>query len=502
MATIKLGKEPGVYVQEEVNPALAIVESRLKVAGVVASSAPQLVLRNVAVLHTKSGTDVLEGYDVVSVSSVSDYLNADGSNLPQYIQQTEPVEQEPTDTEEDEVSEPVTQAEGSADYKVEGNKIIWLGANEPVVNSFYYVNMLVNKTGDFFTPKPFQDAASAIAYYGPELYEDEDGNQVVNNLSLAIRLMFDNGADVVYGCQAENTIAGLKAGIDALEDSEIQSIICITDGLGSADDRKEVQQYLKQRVVIASATENQRERVGFVSSLQNDPLAPVEDGYYLSTSPAAYIEAVSAEARSFSEQRIVHIAPAKCKVNVAQSDGSVIQKTLSSEFVGAAMIGMLVNNARPVSNPLTRKSLVGIADVTYKLNRQQTESLSATGSLVVKERNGNLIINQAITTDTTNQNNRELSVVLIKDEVLKELRYNLDKEYIGTAYDRNRTPAKIKTSVVTILNAFLTTLIADFDMSDIVVTPDDADTTRVNVSLAFSVLRPLNYIYLSFMIKM
>ena len=33
MATLSLGKEPGVYIQEEVNTGLAITEARLKVAG-------------------------------------------------------------------------------------------------------------------------------------------------------------------------------------------------------------------------------------------------------------------------------------------------------------------------------------------------------------------------------------------------------------------------------------------------------------------------------------
>ena len=150
--------------------------------------------------------------------------------------------------------------------------------------------------------------------------------------------------------------------------------------------------------------------------------------------------------------------------------------------------------------PLTRFTPVGIYGVSKVYTRPEIEKLSAAGTFVIKERDNNVLVNQSVTTDNTNQNNRELSVVLIKDEVLKDLRYNLDRDYIGKYFNRKTTPTKIKTSIVNILTSYLDTLIEDFDESNIIVTPDGEDTTRVNVRLAFSVLRPLNYIYISFQV--
>ena len=55
---------------------------------------------------------------------------------------------------------------------------------------------------------------------------------------------------------------------------------------------------------------------------------------------------------------------------------------------------------------------------------------------------------------------------------MKDLRYNLDRDYIGKAYNRKTTPTKIKTSIVNILNQYLDTLIESFNEGDIVVTAD------------------------------
>jgi hypothetical protein len=128
--------------------------------------------------------------------------------------------------------------------------------------------------------------------------------------------------------------------------------------------------------------------------------------------------------------------------------------------------------------------------------------MSAAGVTVLVNRNDAVSVNQAVTTDTTNQNNRELSVVLIKDEVMKTIRYNLDREYIGHFYDRNKTPTKIKTSIMLMLDEMKNSLVQDYDEGNIIVTPDSKDSTRVNVKMAFSVLRPLNYIYISFMVTL
>ena len=462
MATIKLGKEPGVYSQEEINPALAITEARLKVAGLVGHSTPTLTVQNVAVVRGTGDTDTLPyaGTLVQEVLSISDYVNANGTNLPQYALTTD-----------------YTWEKGAS-----GNVITWeTDGTKPEEGATYYVNLVVQKDDTYYVPKKFADAQSVKAYYGPEYYTNEEGEDVVNEISLAARLMFNNGANEIWICEAKLGAGGtpsaenVKAAISLLDDIELQTIVCTYMD-------EDIQRFLATRVVIDSATENQRERIGWVCALEDD------------------VETIVTQSKSYKEQRIINVAPSKVTVIAENNEGVAKEFEVQSTFAAAACTGMLVDNSRPVSTPLTRTTPVGIYGVSKVYTRPEIEKLSAAGTFVLKSRDGSVLVNQAVTTDNSNQNNREVSVVLIKDEIIKELRYNLDRDYIGKAFNRNTTPTKIKTSIVNILNQYLDTLVESFDSSDIVVTPDGEDTTRVNVKLAFAVLRPLNYIYISFMV--
>ena len=583
MATLSLGKEPGVYIQEEVNTGLAITEARLKVAGLVGHSKPTLNVYNIEVTHTGE-TDTMDyaGTNVLEILSVSDYLNAYGSNLPQYTDYTWKAgangnkivwatEAKGTLSFTANPTAEETVTVGSVTYKfvsdlaaandvllgdsaaataanlvaaingaegagttygegtvanaaataaltvdvvtvtavaagASGNSVALestsgsvdasgatltgggASAETPDVGATYYVSAIIKKDASYYVPRRFADANSVAAYYGPEWYV-ENGENKINEITLAARLMFNNGANEIYCCEAERSAEGkvditnVENAIMLLDDIELQSIVCIYED-AEEEQAQSIQQFLAQRVVIDSATENQRERVGFICALSDD------------------VDTIVSQSESYKEQRIVNVAPSKCTVLATDAAGTAQEFEVSTNFAAAACVGMLVNNARPVSQPLTRQYPVGIYGVSATYTRPNIEKLSAAGVMLLKERDGSVMVNQSVTTDNTNQNNRELSVVLIKDEVMKDLRYNLDRDYIGKAYNRKTTPTKIKTSIVNILNQYLDTLIESFNEGDIVVTADPDDTTRVNVSLAFAVLRPLNYIYISFTVTL
>lgn len=582
MATLKLGKEPGVYIQEEVNTGLAITDARLKMAGLVGHSKPTLEVYNVSVVHTGE-TDVLDydGVNVLEILSVSDYVNAYGTNLPQYTDYTWKkgadgnkivwaVEAKGTMSFSGNPSADETVTVGDVTYKfveslvaandvligsdaaetaahlgaainggegigvaygadtvantkvaaevvadvvtltalvagVSGNSIALgstasavavsgatlaggaISADKPQVGNSYYVSLIVKKDASYYVPKRFADAESVKAYYGPEWYLDDNGVAKINEISLAARLMFNNGANEIYCCEVERAIDGgvnevnVQNAILLMSDYDIQSLVCLYED-ATSEQVKSIQKFLAQRIVIDSATENQHERVGFISSTSDN------------------VDEIVAQSESFKEQRIVNIAPSKVTVLATDAAGEAKEFTVSSNFAAAACVGMLVNNSRPVSQPLTRVNPVGLYGASATYTRPNIEKLSAAGTFLLKDRNGVVTVNQAVTTDNTNQNNRELSVVLIKDEVMKDLRFNLDRDYIGKAYNRKTTPTKIKTSIVNILDTYVGTLIESYNDGDIVVTADPEDTTRVNVRLAFAVLRPLNYIYISFQV--
>ena len=544
MATIKLGTVPGVYIQEEVNPALAITEQRLKAAGLVGHATPTLNINNHAVTRSAEGdTDTLEyaAGNVVEVYCISDYVNAYGSNLPQYNQHPgdtapaepqypvlpeKPVEPGHDASEEDIKSYKEAKAEYDAveaeiarmraeyeaavaeyehaievaDYKiVDGNKIKWLhpdtlaGEDDaplaPVRGATYYVTLKIKKDASYYEAKVFDDLDAIEAFYGPACYYNEEaGKWVLNEITAAARIMFTNGANVMYICEVvpgavdpethlpSVSTRNVQTAVKKLSEYEIQTIVCIPQN-------EAIQKMLAKQVVIDSATENGKERVAWVAALDDAPDAVVE------------------QSKSFKEQRIVNIAPSKVTLLVEDAEGTSHEfPGESSIYAAAALTGITTNNNRTVAEPLTRENPAGIYGLSREYIRSEVEKMSAAGTTVLVTRNAAVTVNQAVTTDNTNQNNRELSVVLIKDEVMKTIRYNLDKEFIGHFYDRNKTPTAIKTSIMLMLDDMIGTLVQDYDQSNIIVTPDDQDTTRVNVKMAFAVLRPLNYIYISFMV--
>ena len=509
MATLKLGKEPGVYIQEEVNPTLAITGEELKVAGLVGHAAPTLKVADIQVVRGDSGaTDTLPYETVESVLCISDYIGAYGSNLPQYVQltATEPTDPRPAEkpvdpgagaTEEERAEYEAAMeiwnawaaydaAVEEADYSVAGNVITWLhpevASKVPQVGFPYYVTAIIKKGEDHYLPKQFSDIEAVREFYGPELYE-VNGETVVSEITVGARLMFDNGANLIWICEAKPTAQGtastanIKAAIDLLDDIDIQSLVVMHQDA-------EIQQYIKSRVVIDSNVENQHERVGFVCALSDD------------------VDAIKAQCLTFKEQRIVNVVPSKVTILVEDENGVGQEFEVQSTFAAAAAVGMLVDNTRLVSEPLTRKTLVGIYGASKVYNRSQIEVMSGAGAFILKDNDGVVIVNQSVTTDTSNQNNRDLSVVLIKDEVMKSIRRNLDRDFIGKAYNRRITPTKIKTAIMTILNNYIGSLVEGYDESDIVVTANPDDTTRVDVKMAFAVLRPLNYIYISYMVTL
>lgn len=489
MATIKLGTVPGVYIQEEVNPALAITEQRLKTAGLIGHAKPTVNVVDATIVRDDTADfDVIKGYTSgvsfdADVFVVSDYLNARGTNLPKYVKGT--------------------------DYTVamttEGIKITWLpttttqedeetheevtvetGAKNPVSGGTYYVSFTADRTDDSYQPLLWDDIDAIEAFYGPAYYKDAStGEYVVNEVTTAARLMFSNGANVVMIRALKSDLtAEISTALDELAAHELQTIICVPQS-------QTIHQLLMQQVVTDSATENGKERVAWIS------------GAYKNNTLTDDVADIAAYAKQFKEQRITLVAPSTVTLLLEDEEGvSHELEGMSSIYAAAALTGMTTDNNRTVAEPLTRENPAGIYGLGDIYKRSEIEKMSAAGVTVLVNRNNAVSVNQAVTTDTTNQNNRELSVVLIKDEVMKTIRYNLDREYIGHFYDRNKTPTKIKTSIMLMLNDMTGSLIQDYDQSNIVVTPDAADSTRVNVKMAFSVLRPLNYIYISFMVTL
>jgi hypothetical protein len=586
MAIIKLGKEPGVFIEEKVNTALAITDQRLKVAGIVGVASPNIVVSDVAVTRGSGATDTIPGFasaDVLAILSVSSYVNAYGTNISSYaagidftvtgntitwLDEPVPIEGtveidtvlrgwvgSGTPTIGDYVLWSTATAWGTGKVEIDTVTAAWGGTGTPDIGDFviynedthqytnsteeivgavqiydnvpetagyvmavedivgalevvedtgvnsvapaegstYYVTLNAKKTADYYLPKKWGKGQmqDIINYYGAEYYTEDD-TDVLNEVTLGAKLLFANGADVIYTCQAaydaegDLSLANLKTAIDLYDDIDLQTLICLSvfTGEGAAENNRALQDYLVQSVVDSSTPEEGFTRICWISALQD------------------VVASTATQAALYREQRCVLVAPSMCTVLAENSVGDAKEFSVPTTFVAAAMAGITTNNSIPVAEPLTRKQPAGIYGVSTVYTKANIETLSAAGVFVIKDRGGVISVNQSVTTDNTNQNNRELSVVLIKDQVMKDIQYALDNEYIGHFYDRKKTPTTIKASIVTILNSFIGTLIQSFNDADIVVVPDEVDSTRVNVTMGFAVLRPLNYIYISYTVEL
>lgn len=379
-----------------------------------------------------------------------------------------------------------------ADAITDSQTVIETGSRNPQEGDFYYISCNINKEPGAYQVNKYADLTGVVRDYGPEYYTEE-GVDKVNELVVAAKLAFLNGASVLYVCQVEegndkSALDNIRAAVDKFEEVDLQALVCVADA-GSMGANKELQSYIQQHVNKQSNIMSQHERIAIVNGI----------AHHDDVNELLQYAATFRDGDGKGDQRIVVIAPGTVTVDAANKDGEVKEFALPATFAAAAMIGRTTDNSISVAEPLTRKTLAGIKSISTKYIRQEIEKLSAGGVLVLLDKSGIIKVNQSVTTDISNQNNRELSVVLIKDEVRKDLRTLLD-QYIGHFYNRKKTPTTIKSAICGYLDSKLDTLIEGYDKSDVIVLPDDKEATQVNVNLKFAVLRPLNYIYLSFMV--
>lgn len=297
-------------------------------------------------------------------------------------------------------------------------------------------------------------------------------------ISAAANLILNSGAQrlvIVQATDGSNT--SQKEALDKLKLEDVQIIVMpgITDTA--------LQTYLKSHVVDMSSTEEARERIGFI--------AP--NG--LSDS----VDTIITQSGSIGEQRIINIAPpritATFKDNTTDIDTSL---TLSSIYAGASLAGTLANPNRRLALPLTRKQVNNVDTLGgIKYNRTQKETLAGNGTLVMYL-DGNVVkVNQGLTTDPSNYNTREISVVMIKDEIRRELRQVCDP-YVGTEFG-DTSVDDVKAAIVTALQAMNGTLITgNPGYQNLVVKKNATNPEAIDVSVSVAVIRPLNYINIKF----
>lgn len=462
----KFGTIPGVYISEIENPAATITAPTLRKVGVIGRSINTLTKADIVVTRGTGAVDEIPGVapeQITDLYCVSDYMQAYGTNLPQYVENTD-----------------YTFNASAYDY----GKIVWNEGMGPAEGATYYVTIKYNKSTTDITPKTFDSFDAVKAAYGPEYYVDEyTGENVLNEVVVGAKLAFLNGADAVTCLEVlTDGSAAVQNAIDLMCDTDVIAFVCVPATT------TELQEYMMTKVVVASSIENQKEKIAYV--------CPV--GASVEALKTLTVDQIIDQAQSFSEERIAMMASPVVTIVAEDKDGVSSEFEVPSIYAGCAMIGWHGNNNNSVALPLTRKTLSGIYNAaTYK--RADIEKLTRGGVTVMVNKGDTVAINQSVTTDVTSYNTAEISVVLIKDEVKRKLRDPLDAQFIGTVVKKT-TGTSIKTAIISILEGMIDTLILGYDSLKVV--QNATDSTQFDVSFNITVCRPLNYINISFMVNL
>lgn len=442
MATVY--RAPGVYIQDVQNPAFGALPAGFRVPGLVATGKSTLPVKNTPITKgSANGTDSIptSGLTVVAVTAVGDV-----PDLAQY--------------------------KSGIDYNQVNNNITWInGGQQPTTGATYYVTWNRAKVASEYLPLQFTNLKDVRDAYGNEL---ESG--VYNAIPTAANLMFQNGAPVILIAQALTAAqTDIQSAIDDMKSQEID-ILVVPQATNST-----LWQYVRGHVLTQSAPSVRHERVFITSS----------DGV------SDAITTIANKATSLAHERMWLLAPPAIVVTLR--DAITLQDQdvfLSAQYMAAAMAGVVTNPTEDAAVPITRRSIVGIKNLSsFNYQPSDKDYLGSFGVMVIDD-SPTIRVRHAETTDLTNVNTVTASVVLIKDNIKKTLRPLLDKAYIGTKITA-RTPSEVATTITTFLEQKITDAII-VAYRNVNVVQDAIDPRTINIKFDIKPVYPLEFIDVSF----
>lgn len=388
-------KGPGVYVRETQLPQPVIIPGSLRTLAIVGRGTTDYEIANAEQTRAVgTNDDTITGTTVSEVSSVLGVGSLPG--LYDYAVTT--------------------------DYTIANNVITWGGSNKPADSATYYVTYRKVKSVSFYEPTLFQNVNDVRAAYGDEL-----SGGLINEITLAAKIAFENGASQVICVQQESTsTADQQAAIDKLETEEVD--IILAPGMTSTT----LQSYIFAHVNRMSSFTEKKERLFFTTGLN------------LSDSTTA----IKARAAAYASERVVVTAPAVCEVvltdGLSNSDATV---SVTSTFAGAGIAGIMCNPSYDEAEPITRKQIASIATLAgVKYKESEMNDMASNGVCVLANDAGIIRVRHALTTSTANVNTAELSIVSIKDAIRKSIRPTLDS-FIGTKYLPKTSNSQVRAAI-------------------------------------------------------
>lgn len=354
----------------------------------------------------------------------------------------------------------------------------------------------------YFAPKSFTSFEDVKDIYGEPLNTQPVGasvdsyEYVTSPLSLAAMLAFANGATQVVLCPttlppAEATTDSAKstARKDALRlamakleaVTSVNVVVALPTGVSEADATTVLTEF---SAALNSAATQKTPRFGIIGFEPG-----MEDG------PDELL------ATSGTKQRRMMLAYAGPNGLLMYSGAANSTFSVGHEYLGAAYAGRMA--ALPVQYSLTKQVLAGFRGLagTPIANSLKNQYASAGVAVVEADRFNRLSVRHGVTTDTTNVNTREASVVRAKDLLVIALDEGTTTSgLIGAPLD-----ADLLLSVKSAVQGVLDSAVSDETINSytgLTVRQVDNDPSVIEVKFAYKPAYPLNYIVISFSIDM
>ena len=358
-----------------------------------------------------------------------------------------------------------------------------IGAGETVFVTYEYTDT------DYYNPLRVFDFDDVQAAYGPPL--DLSTGAITSALSFAAKIAFDNGAREIVCVATEGDMdvdvasADLVTGYAKLSTIyDIDIIVPLPVGITGSDatpgDTYTVGTDLRTHLINMEG-ENLF-RIGIVGYESDVTILPVTT------------------ATNISHKRVVLAWPQVLRYYHGFTNTTI---DVSGYYLAAAYAGRIASN--PIQMPLTKKQIVSFNGFSSSVLQTMTNTVKnawSAGGVAVTEmtRNGDLVVRHGTTTDRTNTNSREISLVRARDNLINLIQDTVDGAGLIGSWIDGDTPGQVKSIVAGALEVAVDAdLIVQYN--DLKARQLTSDPSVIEVKFQYIPAYPLNYIVISFSIN-
>ena len=350
-----------------------------------------------------------------------------------------------------------------------------VNSQEPASGTNFYVDYSRQKTLAEYTPTYYFSLNDVYDDWGtPDVSGTGDSADVENKISLAAKIAFDHGSNVVLLSPVQgDTLDDYKNAIDSLENFDCTVVVplyySVTESWNAT-----MRQYLKQHCIKMSTIIERRFRTGITYS----SLTGRDD--------------VRNTAIGLNSKRIVLTYPSSCKYTVDNVDVS-----FQGYMISAAVAGLATSIALDPAEPLTWKVLNGFSEITNPFLRTELNYIAEKGVCIIETANFAHRVRHCLTTAQSGRvDEQEYSIVETLDFVAETTRRLLESLLVGTKL----VPSALSLGAGS-LRSYLNTLIERAiinGVQNLSLRQNPVDPRQVDVTFQVAPVYPLNWVYITF----